>query len=312
MTSPRLQHISATMLSALAAVALALVILQAPVPIFAQGSDSATRTETPRTPLSSKVSALNLARPAAPTEADSGACADRQPQITVSVPAPAPVQAPWTLRDRITWASNLGLVACGYVGIMLALSTLKKIERQTHSTEMLATAAADRSQAALLNVQAILNSERPWVLISVELGLKNADSFTVTATNRGRLPAKLVAVAEHTAIATDEEHLPVFPEYPSEKAGLPFSPTILLPGESTPMVSIFREDMVKICASEEQRQRVENWEEKIYLYGKILYQDLMTRPDEQTYETCWCCWYIHGRSKSGLVMAGPASYNSHT
>jgi hypothetical protein len=39
---------------------------------------------------------------------------------------------------------------------------------------------------------------------------------------------------------------------------------------------------------------------------------LIAPADSQEHETNWCCWYIHGRQTSGLVIAGPPEYNSHT
>jgi hypothetical protein len=59
-------------------------------------------------------------------------------------------------------------------------------------------------------------------------------------------------------------------------------------------------------------KRIENWEEKVFVYGKVLYRDLIEPADKQVHETSWCCWYIHGRQKSGLVIAGPPEYNVHT
>ena len=48
-----------------------------------------------------------------------------------------------------------------------------------------------------------------------------------------------------------------------------------------------------------------------YLYGKVAYTDLAASGDV-AHETGWCCWYIHGRQKSGMIMAGPLEYNGHT
>jgi hypothetical protein len=57
---------------------------------------------------------------------------------------------------------------------------------------------------------------------------------------------------------------------------------------------------------------VDTWEDKIYIYGRLSYHELRSSRDPQMYETRWCCWYVHGRQRSGLVMAGPASYHSHS
>ena len=74
----------------------------------------------------------------------------------------------WELHEKIAWAANLVLVILGYAGILLAISLLKKIDRQTGYAETAAEAAAASAQAALLNAQAVMHSERPWILISVE------------------------------------------------------------------------------------------------------------------------------------------------
>jgi hypothetical protein len=213
---------------------------------------------------------------------------------------------------------------------MLAVSTLRKIESQTRYAESVATAAADAfqsalkslesvaaaasgaAQAAMLNAEAIIRSERPWILISVEPSPGMPNNFTVMATNRGRTPAKIVATAERIKVAIDEARLPSTPEYENEGSSVPRSPTILLPGESIGIKPFSRDDLKGICWSEEMLRRVENWEEKVYIYGKVIYKDLVAPPDGQNYETAWCCWYIHGRQKSGLVIAGPPEYNLHT
>jgi len=161
-----------------------------------------------------------------------------------------------------------------------------------------------------LNVQSFVDSERPWLLITVEPSLRVENSFTIMATNRGRTPAAIVATAERVKIVIDENHLPTPPEY--GEPGAPRAPIILLPGESAPIKSFSREEGKGICETEESFKRVANWEEKAFIYGKIVYRDLIGPSDKQLHETAWCCWYIHGRNKSGLVIAGPPDYNSHT
>jgi len=132
------------------------------------------------------------------------------------------------------------------------------------------------------------------------------------ATNRGRSPAKIISSVEQITIAIDEAHLPKTPEYKSVESGAPFVPIILVPGESTAIKSICRDDLRAICETEETFKRVEYWEAKVFLYGKVVYRDLTGTAGKQDHETAWCCWYIHGRQKSGLVSAGPPAYNVHT
>ncbi len=298
-------------LKSLAIIAVLLAVAQAPAAGVAKAAD---RTgPTPRSaPLSTSSSAetQSAASPTPGTENLGGARYYLPPQITVANPPATP--SPWTLHEQIAWAANLVLVLVAYAGILLAVSALKKIERQTGYAETAAEAAAASAQAALLNAQAVIHAERPWILIAVEPSRGKENSFTIMATNRGRTPAKIMSTSEQIIIAIDEKHLPDVPEYKSEKPGAPLVPIILLSGESTEIQSFCRDDVKGLCDSEERFKRIETWEEKIYLYGRVIYRDLIAPTDDQVHETDWCCWYIHGRQSSGMVMAGPPEYNSHS
>ena len=173
-------------------------------------------------------------------------------------------------------------------------------------------AAQDSARAALLIAQSIVDSERPWIAVEVEPSRVGENSFHVFATNRGRSPAAIMQSLEHIQVAIDESHLTGVPEYRSVKHDVPAMPVMLLPGKSVVIKTFGRDDLKGVCKSEETFRRVQNWEEKLFLCGKIIYRDLIAPPDNQLHETTWCCWYIHGRQKSGMVMAGPPSYNMHT
>lgn len=237
-------------------------------------------------------------------------CEDQQPHLIVTLP-PQPAQ-PWLLRERISWGVYLVLALVGYVAILLALSTLKKIERNTVLAETTAQAALDAAQAALATAQAILVAERPWILVSVEPTINKPNSFTITATNKGRTPATITAMLEQVGIKSDEAHLPATPEYDDRQNSQPMIPVTLVPGESTPIKIFSRDDVPAICESEDRVKLIENWDEKIFVHGRIAYRDLVAPKGGNEHETNWCCWYIHGRQKSGMVIAGPPEYNSHT
>lgn len=237
-------------------------------------------------------------------------CEEQQPHIVVTLPAPAPVK--WPIHDRILWAVLLVLVILGYAGIMLALSTLKKIERHTAAAESSALAAAQAAQAALLHAQSLFKAERPWLTISVEPTLGVENSFNVTATNRGRSPARITSVLDDIIYAVDEAHLPPSPVMKTAERSAPFASIILLPGEYAAIKAIRRDDVKELCGSDEKFKAVEAWDERIFLYGKVVYNDLIAPSGSEQHETGWCCWYIHGRQKSGLVIAGPPAYHTHS
>lgn len=235
---------------------------------------------------------------------------DQQPHVIVTLPAPAPTV--WPVHDRILWGAYLVLAILGYVGIMLAVSTLKKIERHTSAAEAAATAATNTAQAALLHAQTIVNAERPWVLITAEPTRGVESSFDITATNRGRSPATITSAVDKVIFAADEARLSGLPQLKPAESGARFVPVILLPGESATLKTFSREDVKGICETDERFANVESWKEKLFLCGKVAYQDLIAPADKQAHETNWCCWYIHGKQRSALVPAGPAEYNAHT
>lgn len=231
------------------------------------------------------------------------------PQIVVT--APTAQVGSWTWHDKVLWGANLVLVILGYIGVLLALKTLKNIQRQTEFGVSAAQAALQCANASLESSQAIVDSGRPWIVITVEPLLTVEHAFKVMATNRGRTPARILAKADCVKVITDETQLPSPPDYESGKSATPFEPIILLPGETAGIRPFRRTDVRSYCASDEQFKKIERWEEKIYVYGRVIYRDLISPMDQPNHETDWCCWYVYAE-KDALVLTGPAEYNKHS
>ncbi len=288
--------------------AKALVAAPVGTPVTAPAANpSGAPSATPTTVPGASPSTAAPGSPETPT--------DELPPPHISIATPAPAPAPWPVQDRISWAANLLLLLIAYIGVMLALSALRKIERQTRSAETAAQAAAESAQAAMQFAQnqakAQADAERPWILVTAEPEPGIPNGFTVVAGNRGRSPARIISMAEEITLAKDESQLPLEPAFKSETTS-PREPLILLPGESVNIKSIRRDSVNSICTTPEDLDRVETWESRIYLYGKIVYEGLVPSGNGRSHETSWCCWYIHGHQKSGLVIAGPREYNQHT
>ncbi|MFP5277034.1 MAG: hypothetical protein ACLGPM_07955 [Acidobacteriota bacterium] len=244
-----------------------------------------------------------------PGDGESGGSQLQPQHITIATPAPAP--APWTWQQRVSWGANLLLVVFAYIGIMMGISLLRKIERQAQASEDAAEAAARNASAVFDQVQSIVRAERPWILMSVRPAQDIENGFAVVATNRGRSPARILSLVEQVAVTVDEAHLPAAPSYKDAPVA-PADPMILLPGETAEIASFSRMDVKRVCETAERMERIEKWEEKIFLYGNVVYCDLTTPDQAPAHESGWFCWYIHGRQKSGMVMTGPAPYNRHT
>ncbi len=247
--------------------------------------------------------------PAPRSDCEGGACDAPPAHITIATPAPAP--APWPLQERISWAASLILVLIVYVAAMLGIPALRKIARQMKFIEVTAQAAADSAKAALMYAEAQALAQRPWLVVTAEAEPGPNNRFTIVATNRGRSPTKIVTLVDEIATARDESHLPTAPVFKGGPVP-PRVPIILLPGESTGLKTFSREDVRAVCQTPDDLRRVEQWESKIYLYGNVTYIDLRAPAGKEPYETGWCCWYIHGHQKSGMVLAGTPEYNVHT
>jgi hypothetical protein len=280
---------------------LLLLLVFAPVsaPIFGQASKSSIAN-----------SATTPADPTNSSNADQAPAATQPPQIIVN--PPAPVAPPWTWRERVAWGANIVLAVLGYAGIMLFLSMLKKIERHTEAGAAAAQAALDTAQTALTQTQAIVNSERPWIVVRVEPSLTKENTFRLMATNRGRSPARIVSLVDQVQIAVDETNLPAAPEYENTKPAARPEPIVLLPSESVAIKTFSRDDVRGICKTTEEFERIELWEKNIFLYGRVSYRDMLVSSEKPAHETDWCYWYIHGDKKSALSIAGTPEYNKHS
>jgi len=139
------------MLKALARFTMLLAII--PVPLTASGqatSPSHVDRSTPSRSAPSSATSQGEGGLSAKTDCNDGPCEDQQPRVLVTLPAPAPV--PWRLHDRIAWAANLAVVIAGFIGIIIALSTLKKIERNGY--DVLSTRIrVKRSSQAMIAVR---------------------------------------------------------------------------------------------------------------------------------------------------------------
>ncbi|HEY1985205.1 MAG TPA: proline-rich domain-containing protein [Terracidiphilus sp.] len=288
---------------------LALSASQAPGQPVSQGSDQSIANHHPA-PSAAVVDAAPGSGKA-PSRTDVEPKPDDYPSARVTVVTPH--QAPsHQQQDRAFWAAILAFAILGYASMALAVSTLRKIERQTKSGETAAAAAADGAQAALLLAQSIVHSERPWILISIEPSVNIDNGFDVVATNRGRTPARIVSTVDEFVTAPDETNMASTPAYKRTERRVPTFPLILVPGEFTRVKSFCRADVKAFCETEKQLKSLEDWEERLFVYGKVTYVDLSAYADQETHETAWCYWHIHGRRNSALVAAGPPSYNLHT
>lgn len=155
----------------LAILAVLFAVTQASTPIVRQTPDSSTKNSQEQSAPASKGKhpAPNIASvvPKAETggtdqtKPNQGKDGDFQTTIIVSEPIAVPVV--WHWYEIVAWIANLLLVAFGIRGVFIALSTLRKVERQTKATEDAAEATQKSAESTLRSVKLQEAQLRQWV-----------------------------------------------------------------------------------------------------------------------------------------------------
>jgi len=178
------------------------------------------------------------------------------------------------------------------------------------ATNQSAEAAKLSANAALLNAQAVINSERAWIVVSVESPA--AHQFNFRATNVGKTPARIASIYSSNTVARREGGPHVSPEYEKGVCLLNTPPCLLPPTASC---------IVFHCNVEDLRGRdsVEAWMKylaegfsTVWSYGKIIYFNTLEAEPKCPHETKWLYW--HFPVKDSLPMPDPRypEYNSYT
>lgn len=177
--------------------------------------------------------------------------------------------------------ANIGLFVVGVIGVCVALRTLRNIERQTKSGKTAADAARDGAKAALLNAQAVINAERPWLLVDVESGKGPMGGFKIYVKNKGRTPAMITAARVGGMRVKNITYLSKEPPYGS---GSLVEDLIVMPDEKPLIESISEESMNKML---DRDAHLQPWEGQTFIFGIVLYHDLADPTPDRIHETRW-------------------------
>jgi hypothetical protein len=165
---------------------------------------------------------------------------------------------------------NWPLVIVGILGVLAALRTLTAIQRQAEIMERQTKSTQDAAEAAKINAEALINSERAWVFVEKAEVRSSARKFQVldvfpTIKNHGKTVARINHIYSTMTILQIDEDLPREPVY---RHGQRFNFSLYPNGESQPIgIAIGAEDFGSI------RSRMF----KLWLYGKIEYLDFQGR-----------------------------------
>jgi hypothetical protein len=223
--------------------------------------------------------------------------------------------------DGITLACSAVLTLAGVIGVIAALRTLRAVKQQAdemvHQAQLIqeqTAVAKHAADAALLNAKAVINAERPWLLIRSAVGHSGAtimnDSgdvwVTFKATNVGRSPAEIIfSNVEIRRLLSGQEILGS-ETFPSENISYSRQwahTEWIAPGESFSMrgLSLGFKDVPEVWKHLVEGTMI------LHLIRFVRYRDAIAG---EIHESRFC--YMMARIGSPLVMTGPAGYNKLT
>lgn len=204
-----------------------------------------------------------------------------------------------TLTERLLDALivNWPLVLVGIGGIWTAICALKP--------------SRDAANAALLNARAVIDAERPWMIVTVEADPLSEGCFFFRAVNKGRTPANIVSACREMCIAYIPDMLPLPPHYSSPMYVPPDNLRVTDdPWNDHPS---FCPDKMNVSAIRRVGFNEENvGAGTLCCYGEITYTDAF--PDKEgrptVHSTRWC--YAYNPIQRSFSPTGPEEYRSKT
>jgi hypothetical protein len=174
----------------------------------------------------------------------------------------------------------------------------------------------DAAQAGFLSAQAVINTERAWVVMVIEQDKEFPRLFRVKAENRGHTPAKIVAASQEWAVVKTAAEMPEQPQY---RHGRRFTEGVFLfPGESRLMTEFGREHLRMPPIGYERNgeqdfQTVKCDEGLAIFFGNVVYRDILSPPNDLEHETRWCSLLRLGDTADELALTwGRDGYTKHT
>jgi hypothetical protein len=196
--------------------------------------------------------------------------------------------------------SNWALVVITGIAVLLARDTLRDLREQTSN-------ARKTAKAALLNAQAVINAERPWVLVAAQRIEKIGGGFVIQGTIKGRTPARITEIYSHRIFIDLPDNLPPSPKY-DEPVIAPKEP-LLVSGESFKIAEVKPE----LIVAKEWRERHPHFNPYQFLcfYGVVRYEDCLARGKDRLHETRWCFAYF-AEGDNDLHPVGAEEYRRKT
>ncbi len=272
----------------------------------------------------------NAIRPTAPRQND-------KVEVTALPPEIAVKQVKDSIDRTIMWCTII-LTLVGVAGTVAALKTLRQVKRQANtldehrvSLEQLAKAAQENAAAAnknaeatenaaaaskasadatLLNAQAFINAERPWLLIApvgFRLDVSPLNRLDWRVTNQGRTVANVVEVKLRCTKCRGMEKILTLP--PAYGSVINFYDTPIPPSGSLDAWSyIETEESKSNGLTTRDVEDIQSRGDDLAAYCSVTYRDQFGR----LHESRFCYYYAVAFSEFRINLRAPAEYHRGT
>jgi hypothetical protein len=170
-------------------------------------------------------------------------------------------------------------------------------------------ATRDNAKAALLNAQAVINTERPWLVVTWASDRNTPGLCRFGCRNQGNTPAKVVSMSAKSSFIDKLDNLPVPPDY-SSPVTMPDLRLIVHEDNFSVGQGIHPESIIRNAG---KKDLADDSREFLVYYGNVVYRDTFY-PDSSPnglHETRWCFVYQPAGERR-LVRSGPEAYNRYT
>jgi hypothetical protein len=211
----------------------------------------------------------------------------------------------WTIRRQVKEARDSSAESS-----RIATATLAVLEQQSESMRFQAGALKDSADAGLLHAKALINTERPWIMVSAERSEMCADWFEVSVKNVGRTPAILLGCSQNFAFGGHTGSIPRDPQYAEMFEYDP--PLIMLPDDKHQICLIT--EVMLYRAIDAHKADGGSGLDFVYPYGYVAYRDVLDSPTAMRHETRWCYWlgFKSGDKPATIHSIGIGKYAGHT
>lgn len=208
----------------------------------------------------------------------------------------------WTITLAVA-TIVLGLIAAGQLGMFF--QQLKLMRRGTDDAKDLAIAAKASADAAKINADAVIASERAYIFVEIFLdaelssegvGLQNA--IRIKIWNYGKTPAEILIIRAYGVVQADT------PQSLIEVEG---SDKELPPGFGIAKDCAY-EITVSPYITEAEIEEIKRWEKKLFCVGLVIYEDIF----KKRRETGFCWDVLSHRQGSKFVITRNSQLNKRT